>query len=559
MVLSKVSLIFWIICCYPLCLDIMAQNYSDSEEEFTGFSTEDINITNNYVPNSDPESDLTVSSVHSEDISDLGEESGGESGTDEIGEAEWTQNFGGITIENFTEQSGPNLPDSFDTAVATPLDYFELMFKPEMFEEIVTNTNCYVEYVRDQKWNELNDPNFGDKYWKDPCTVPEMRALFGVAILMGINSLPQAELHFDKNQFIGNTGIKKTFTVHRYKKLMQYLHVSDHTAERPRNDPNYDKLAKIRPMLEMVKQTFKDHYMPGKHQTIDEGMIAYKGRLSYMQYMPAKPIKRGIKVWLRCDTESAYMHQFDIYLGRRTNSPNGLGYDVVMKLCEQLRGKYHHVYFDNLFTSVPLLLDLLQQKTYACGTIQMNKRKLPIAVKHPEKMAHGAHKTFQFGNTNLVSTVWQDNKQVRVLSTNCDPTNVVQANRRIGANTVQVNQPKSAFEYNKYMGGVDRHDQLCMQYAIGRFSKKSWKYLMWFFVNASVVNAFILWKQCSTRETSKARYTHLDFHKEVACSLIAGFTCRKWRADAPLYVGPTQTENEANHESVHMGGVRNGK
>ena len=94
MVLSKVSLIFWIICCYPLCLDIMAQNYSDSEEEFTGFSTEDINITNNYVPNSDPESDLTVSSVHSEDISDLGEESGGESGTDEIGEAEWTQNFG---------------------------------------------------------------------------------------------------------------------------------------------------------------------------------------------------------------------------------------------------------------------------------------------------------------------------------------------------------------------------------------------------------------------------------------------------------------------------------
>ena len=115
------------------------------------------------------------------------------------------------------------------------------MFKPEMFEEIVTNTNCYVEYVRDQKRNELNDPNFEDKYLKDPCTVPEMRALFGVAILMGINSLPQAELYFDKNQFIGNTGIKKTFTVHRYKKLMQYLHVSDRTAERPRNDPNYDK------------------------------------------------------------------------------------------------------------------------------------------------------------------------------------------------------------------------------------------------------------------------------------------------------------------------------
>ena len=121
-------------------------------------------------------------------------------------------------------------------------------------------------------------------------------------------------------------------------------------------------------------------------------------------------------------------------------------------------GKYHHVYFDNLFTSVPLLLDLLQQKTYACGTVRMNKRKLPITVKQPGKMVHGTHKTLQFGNTNLVATVWQDNKQVRVLSTNCDPANVLQTNCRIGANTVQVNQPKNVFEYNKYMGGVDRHD-----------------------------------------------------------------------------------------------------
>ena len=59
-------------------------------------------MASNYVPNSDPESDLTVSSVHLEDISDLGEEDGDGSGTDEIGEAEWTQNFGGFRTENFT-------------------------------------------------------------------------------------------------------------------------------------------------------------------------------------------------------------------------------------------------------------------------------------------------------------------------------------------------------------------------------------------------------------------------------------------------------------------------
>ena len=48
----------------------------------------------------------------------------------------------------------------------------------------------------------------------------------------------------------------------------------------------------------MAEQTFKDRYLPGQNQTIEEAMVAFKGRLSYMQYMPAKPIKRGIKVWL---------------------------------------------------------------------------------------------------------------------------------------------------------------------------------------------------------------------------------------------------------------------
>ena len=53
-------------------------------------------------------------------------------------------------------------------------------------------------------------------------------------------------------------------------------------------------------MLENIQQRFLEHYMPGKEQTNDEGMIAYKGRLSFMQYMPAKPIKCGIKVWMGC-------------------------------------------------------------------------------------------------------------------------------------------------------------------------------------------------------------------------------------------------------------------
>jgi hypothetical protein len=49
---------------------------------------------------------------------------------------------------------------------------------------------------------------------------------------------------------------------------------------------------------------------------IDEAMIKWTSRLSVKQYLPAKPIKRGIKVWMRCDSENAYLTDFNIYLGR---------------------------------------------------------------------------------------------------------------------------------------------------------------------------------------------------------------------------------------------------
>ena len=55
----------------------------------------------------------------------------------------------------------------------------------------------------------------------------------------------------------------------------------------------------------------------------------------------------------------------------------GLRYDVVIKLCKDISGKYLHVYCDNLFTSVQLLKDLLACKTYCNGTIQVNKKYLP--------------------------------------------------------------------------------------------------------------------------------------------------------------------------------------
>ena len=169
---------------------------------------------------------------------------------------------------------------------------------------------------------------------------------------MGLHQLPQYKLYWHQNDFTGKSGVKKTMTCRRYQKLTQYLHVSDRAKEGAQNSADNDKLYEIHPVLNKVQDSLTECYKPGQNKKIDEGMIAFKGTLSYIQYLLAKPIKRGIKVQRHCAAYTAYLHQFVVYLGQQKNSKFGLGYDEVMKLCKDISGKNNYVYCNNLFTSV---------------------------------------------------------------------------------------------------------------------------------------------------------------------------------------------------------------
>jgi hypothetical protein len=71
-----------------------------------------------------------------------------------------------------------------------------------------------------------------------------------------------------------------------------------------------------------------------EEQTIDEGMIAFKGRLSFKQYLPAKPTKFGIKVWERASPYNGYCHEFQVYTGKKEGQgrEDNLGSRVVKDL-----------------------------------------------------------------------------------------------------------------------------------------------------------------------------------------------------------------------------------
>ena len=75
----------------------------------------------------------------------------------------------------------------------------------------------------------------------------------------------------------------------------------------------------------MMEERFATLYNPSRESAIDEAMVPYKGRSTLKQYMPKKPVRRGLKVWMRADSANGYVSQFQVYVGKDTSTEKGLG------------------------------------------------------------------------------------------------------------------------------------------------------------------------------------------------------------------------------------------
>ena len=93
----------------------------------------------------------------------------------------------------------------------------------------------------------------------------------------------------------------------------------DNTSAPTCTDPNYDRLWKARPLIDLLQHTCGEMRNPGQQFSIDESMIGTKCHLSFIQYLPAKPTKWGIKVWVCSDAATGHILSFSICTGKDPN------------------------------------------------------------------------------------------------------------------------------------------------------------------------------------------------------------------------------------------------
>ena len=151
-----------------------------------------------------------------------------------------------------------------------------------------------------------------------------------------------------------------------------------------KGEEGYNILYKVHPLIDHLAAVFPKYYQPSRNISIDEMMISTRCRISFLQFIPKKPTRFGIKVWVCAEASSGYVLDFQVYTSasdEKTGKRVSLGHKVVMKLMEPLQGKGHCLFIDNFYTSPSLLLDLLDLGTYCTGTVRTNRKNFPRDLK----------------------------------------------------------------------------------------------------------------------------------------------------------------------------------
>jgi hypothetical protein len=146
----------------------------------------------------------------------------------------------------------------------------------------------------------------------------------------------------------------------RFVLLSKFLNFNNETL------PVKDHLRKLRPVLNHLKQNFREVYYPQENVAIDESLIKFTGRLRYVQSNPRKMARFVIKIYKICESVSAYCIEFSIYRGKKPDQGETQGIlcsvTIVNEMVEPYLQHGHTVFMDNWYTSPSLFLKLGEKK-----------------------------------------------------------------------------------------------------------------------------------------------------------------------------------------------------
>lgn len=203
---------------------------------------------------------------------------------------------------------GPQVP----TNIVQPIQYFKLFFTNELVNEIIKETNNYAENVLKNKeissnsiwqtWRVVEE----DEFW----------AFIGVIVNMGTIPLTNMQEYWSVKDNSRIPFFSKIFTRKRFNQIFWMLHLK--TPNPAKNDIR-TRIQRASNFLEYINSRFSDYFIPGENICVDESVVKFKGKISFITYNPNKPTKWGIRIYVLADSETGYVYSILPYYGSITS------------------------------------------------------------------------------------------------------------------------------------------------------------------------------------------------------------------------------------------------
>ncbi len=421
--------------------------------------------------------------------------------------------------------------------------------------EVVAETN---KYAKDKKDTAI--------------TMDEMMKFLGIMFFMAVQNKGEMSNYWGKqleDDLLGvhSLSLDQYMSFRRFKFIRSNLCFNyDVTPENLKSDP----VARIRPLIGVLKVQSQKHVDVGRNVSVDEASIACRSKYArgLIVYNATKPTgKYHFKMYvcacattwlaysfkLHCSAEMKARLQgtMSTHVGEQFEKDLQYSAEVrkhVLEVTQPFYKSNRIVNTDNFYTSAALLMSLRTVGLYGRGTVRKNSKHFPSFVVLPKDKDIPRGTSIIAVNTShkIVACSWMDGSIVNMLS-NADSSGSTKIYRQIKQNKVEFCAPVVVREYNAAMQGVDRLDQLRARFSIcdGHSFQKWHKKLALAFIDIARVNAYVTRKLAmdSEKKKQKSREEERDPHRFFMFQLIGDLLNGKW-ADAmdseALLIGSTQ-------------------
>ena len=406
------------------------------------------------------------------------------------------------------DDNPPNIPFSGNPKINIqvsdtdkPYDYFKKFFTDEIMEVVVRETNRRGQKMFDSSKTRSKRV----KKWVD-VTAVELEKFLALCSLSGTVQFPILARQWSKDPLYFHPIFGKTMSRNRFTTILKNLRFVDHeTVDKS------ERLYKIKPIIDIVLHNLKTLLSPEKQLSIDESMLHWRGRLKFKQYISNKRHKYGIKFYV-LTTSDGYVLNFIIYTGKGTlNGENekGHAFSVVNQLMADYLDKGHELYVDNFYNSVALAEYLIKKNTYIIGTLKENRKGNPKELLK-KKLKKGEAAFKRKGPVLVVN--WKDKRNVRMISTKHRHAMVENTNKR-GNKKIK---PQCILDYNRYMSGIDKSDQMMSYYSTPRKTIRWYRKIFFHLFDICLWNSFYAYKKI--KQLPKVRL--LKFREEVLRQML---------------------------------------